>query len=284
MQSQTLQAQPTLIESLYRAVVKFYRGDARHFQITYLFSFLCYGILALGWEANLLKYAVIFGTCLAVQALGLHLTKKPMSGLKSALITSLGLCLILKANLPVTLALAAALSIGSKFVLRYNNKHIFNPNNFGIIVTMLITGDAWISPGQWGSSTLLLFFIGMLGLVVLFKVGRIDTSLAFLGTFAVLQFAKVVLWQGWPMDFFFHQFTSGTLLLYSFFMITDPVTTPNAPKARILWAAGIALVSFILTNWLFLHTAPIWALFFIAPVTVFLDKKFKHKQFQWTTS
>lgn len=284
MQSHTLPSNPTLIESLLKGIIDFFKGDARHFQIIYLLGFLCYGIYSLGWEADLLKYSVTIGTCLLVQAAFLKYHKKSMVGLKSALITGLGLCLLLKANMFGTLAFAGGISIASKFLLRYNGKHIFNPNNFGIILTILITGDAWISPGQWGSGALMVFFIGVLGSLMLFKVGRIDTILAFLGTFAVLQFVKVVLWQGWPMDFFFHQFTSGTLFLYAFFMITDPVTTPNAPKARILWAAGIALVSFLLTNWLFLHTAPIWALFFIAPLTVFLDKKFKHKKFQWTPS
>ena len=53
--------------------------------------------------------------------------------------------------------LASFIAIGSKFLLKYNGKHIFNPANIGIIATILITKNAWISPGQWGSNIILLF-------------------------------------------------------------------------------------------------------------------------------
>ncbi|MFK7968736.1 MAG: RnfABCDGE type electron transport complex subunit D [Bacteroidia bacterium] len=38
--------------------------------------------------------------------------------------------------------------------------------------------------------------------------------------------------------------TNGSLLLFTFFMITDPMTTPNARKPRIVWAILIGIVSF----------------------------------------
>ena len=41
--------------------------------------------------------------------------------------------------------------------LKIKNKHLFNPANFGIIFSVFILGDAWISPGQWGSSAIFLF-------------------------------------------------------------------------------------------------------------------------------
>jgi Na+-translocating ferredoxin:NAD+ oxidoreductase RnfD subunit len=74
---------------------------------------------------------------------------------------------------------------------------------------------------------------------------------------------------------------NGSLLLFAFFMITDPKTTPNAPVARIIWSMLVGVITFVVTNWLYFHTAPIWVLFFIAPLTVLFDRFFKHKPFQW---
>ena len=255
--------------------------DARHFQIVYLSLFLVYGIFYLGWQADISAYGLVIGTCLGVQGIFIGLTGKSRSSLKSALITALGLCLLLKVNNPATLVFAASVAISSKFLIRVNQKHLFNPANIGIIAALAFSGDAWVSPGQWGNNALMVYFFGAAALMVLLKVGRIDTSLAFLATFAVLEYLRTVVFLGWGMDVLTHKLSSGTLLLFAFFMITDPVTTPNAPKARILWASGIALLTFFLTNWFYVHTAPIWALIIYSPLTVMLDRLFVYQKFKW---
>ena len=80
----------------------------------------------------------------------------------------------------------ATIAIASKFLIRVRGKHIFNPANIGIVGAMLLTGDAWVSPGQWGAGPALVFLVGAAGLMVVLRVGRIDTSMAFLLTFALL--------------------------------------------------------------------------------------------------
>lgn len=259
----------------------FFNRDARHFQIAYLGGFLLFGIFALGWEAELLRYAVVLSVCLGTQLLWARFTNQRYSSWKSALITGLGLCLLLKANSFWTLGLAASLAISSKFLIRYQGKHLFNPANLGIILAIVLTGDAWISPGQWGNTAIFLFLIGVTGSVVLWKVGRLDTCLTFLATFGGLLLIQNVFYKGWPMDFWLHSMTNGSLLLFTFFMITDPVTTPKAPKARLLWAAGIGVLAFLLTSWQYVHTAPIWALVVYAPITALLDRKFGGTLFRW---
>lgn len=255
--------------------------DARHFQLAYLGTFLVFGILALGWKADLPAYLVILGTSLLSQLMWVALTGGRYDSIKSALITALGLCLLLKATALWVLALAAFLAISSKFLIRTGNKHLFNPANFGIIATIVLTGEAWVSPGQWGNAVILLFLMGASGLIVLLKVGRLDTSIAFLASFGGLLFLQNVLYKGWPIDHLLHSLTTGTLLLFAFFMITDPKTTPNAPKARILWAAGIGVITFIMTAWFDVFDAPIWALFFVSPLTVLFDRWFRHARFEW---
>lgn len=255
--------------------------DARHFQILYLGFFLIIGIATLGWDLEGWNFIAIISAALITQAICIQLTTKNWHSLKSGMITALGLCLLLKANSPWVLALAATAAISAKFLIRYKNKHVFNPANFGIIIAILLTGDAWISPGQWGSASILFFLIGALGLIVLLKVGRLDISLTFLLTFFLFEYLRTVVYLGWEWDVLLHKFTNGSFLLFTFFMITDPVTTPNSPKARIIWAIMLAALSFSLTSWFYIHTAPIWALFFISPITVILDRKLKGKRFQW---
>lgn len=197
----------------FQATWNWFRSDARHYQVLFQLSFLLYGIFVLGWEIPLLRFNIIILSCLAVQAAFIQFKTKDWTGLKSALITSFSICLMMQANSISTFLLAGALSISSKFFLKIRGKHIFNPANFGIIVTYLITGDSWISPGQWGSDALLLMLVGCTGLLVLLRVKRLDTAFAFLIAFLGLSYVRNVLYLGWPTDFFYHQLTGGSMLL-----------------------------------------------------------------------
>lgn len=264
------------------APLNFLQKDARHFQIAYLSLFLVYGIIELGWDADLAKIGMTIGACLGMQALLSLATGKDLGSLKSALISSLGLCLLFKANLITTVLIAAALTIASKFLIKVNRKHIFNPVNFGIVMGMALTGDAWVSPGQWGSSAVLLYFMGAAALLVLLKVGRIDTSLTFLLAFGGMEFVRTVLYLGWPVDHFLHLMTNGTVLLFTFFMITDPMTTPNHPRARIIWSVLVAALTFSLSHLFQLQSAsPIWALFIISPLTILFDRYLAGEKYEW---
>jgi Na+-transporting NADH:ubiquinone oxidoreductase subunit NqrB len=256
--------------------------DARHFQILYLSLFLVYGIAVLDWSNGLDRILLTFGFALGTQGLFILLGKANPSSLKSAFISALGLCLLLKTNALHTAAIAATITIAGKFFIKFDGKHVFNPVNLGIIATVMLTGDAWVSPGQWGSSFIALYFMGAAALLVLLKCGRIDTSLAFIISYFGLEFTRTVLWLGWPMDHFVHLMTNGTILLFTFFMITDPMTTPNHAKARIIWAVMIGILTFILTHVFYLESgAPIWALFIISPLTIAFDKFFQSQKYQW---
>lgn len=258
--------------------------DARHFQIAYLGSFLVLGILFLDWENELLKYFIFISTALFVQFIGNHVIGNKTSAWKSALITALGLSLLCKTNQYETAVFAAFIAIASKFLIRYKGKHIFNPVNVGIVATIFISQDAWVSPGQWGSHFMILFMLGILGFLVLKKVDRIDASTCFLLVFGGLQFIRSVWYLGWTPDVFLHQISSGTLVLFTFFMLTDPMTTPNHKGARIAWVTGISIVAFILSNYMHVYAAPIWVLFFFAPLTPLLDRWWKADKFEWKLS
>jgi Na+-translocating ferredoxin:NAD+ oxidoreductase RnfD subunit len=86
------------------------------------------------------------------------------------------------------------------------------------------------------------------------------------------------------MDHFIQSVSTGSLLLFSFFMITDPKTIPNHRLARVLWCIAIAAVSFYLTAFKFMNSAPIFMLVFAQPLVPLLDKIFKARRFEWVKS
>ena len=125
-------------------------ADPRLFQIAILLTFLVYGTLVLDFEVDLTTAVAIVGTALASQWLlsrGLALTRVD---LKSALISGLSLTLLLRTDILAIGVLAGALAIGSKFLIRWRGKHVFNPANFALVI-LTLTPYAWSSPGQWGS-------------------------------------------------------------------------------------------------------------------------------------
>jgi Na+-transporting NADH:ubiquinone oxidoreductase subunit NqrB len=115
---------------------------------------------------------------------------------------------------------------------------------------------------------------------VLKRVGRWDTTLAFLGSYALLE-ALRNLWLGWAWDVWAHRLMSGSLLLFALFMVTDPRSIPNARPARVLWAVGIAVLTFVLRNQFYLSTAVFWALLAMSFTTPLLDRWFVAQPFTW---
>lgn len=256
-------------------------ADPRWFQLIFQAGFLAYGLGWLQWHVQWLDFAAIFIGCLGTQYLFIANGKVPAHSLKSAAITGMGLSLLLRASSPWYLLLAAVLSILSKFLLRANGKHFFNPANFGIVTTVMATGEAWISPGQWGTAPILIFLSGAAGYLVLAKVQRWDVCVAFLGTFAMLMTIRYIGYLGWGWDVLLHRLLNGSLLLFSFFMITDPVSAPNHRIVRIIWGMAVAALAFYWAEFQYMQGTPIKALVLFCLLTPLLDYIFKGKNFQW---
>lgn len=272
------------IKSGLSCIISSFSKDARHYQISFLLIFLLTGIFSLKWPLEITQIYITFLLALFVQSLGIYFLKLPLNSYKSAIISSLSLCLLFRCDQYIIIALATIITISSKFIFRANGKHFFNPANIGICATILFTGEGWISPGQWGSDGLWLFLVGILGFLVVTKANRMELALSFIIAFGGAQIIRMYLWQNWPMDALTHQFTNGALLLFTFFMITDPVSTPKNKTVRIAWAFCIGLISFYLQAYEWINGAPIWALFFLSPLTPVLDHFFKGEKHQWVAT
>lgn len=265
------------------------RLDPRYFQVIFQVIFLSYGILILGWEADWQHISISIAGCILFQyAADSIKAKRPLKPHEfdrwgfSVLISAMSLCLLLKTNSWQISLLAAFLTVISKYIFRWNQKHIFNPSAFGIVACLFFTNDAWLSPGQWGSDAVIFFTVITLGTIVVTRVQKLDISLAFLFTFIGLLYWRQVYVLGWPLDHFIHSVSTGSLLLFTFFMISDPRTSPNHPLARILWAVLIAIIAFYLAAFKWKYNTLIWVLVAAAPLVPLLDKIFKAKNFTWS--
>jgi Na+-transporting NADH:ubiquinone oxidoreductase subunit NqrB len=242
--------------------------DPRWLQIPFLASFLTIGLSARDfplWHAPL-----IFATALGTQIAFTRLLRLPDAGLLSPVITSFGLTLLLRTDLLWLPPLAAFLAIASKFLLRIRGRHFVNPANFGLCACMLLTPHAWCSPAQWGEASLLLLWVLGLGCMVAHRAFRSDVSLAFLGSWILLRAARV-LYLGQRAPVLLHQLESGSLLLFTFFMISDPKTTPRGRAARLAFAGCVAALAFALQHVVYARNPIIWALFLCAPLVPLLD-------------
>jgi hypothetical protein len=148
------------------------------------------------------------------------------------------------------MALACALAIGSKYVLRVRQngrlRHFMNPSNFAIAVILVTYQWTGMLPWMYTADLhgvwdwLVPLIIVMLGvrLNILFT-GRVPTILSWLVTFVILAAARA--WYfGYPFPGQLVVLTGIPMVLFTLYMITDPQTSPSLLRSQILFGSGIA--------------------------------------------
>lgn len=246
------------------------RLDPRLPQIAALAFLLAYGLLRLDLEVRPARAAIVLATALATQYACSRYWRLPAFDVRSALISGISLCLLLRTSFSALAIAGAVLAIGSKFVIRVRGKHVFNPTNFALVV-LLLTGQAWVSPGQWGNAALFGFLLACLGGIVATRAARADVTLAFLVTYGGIVVARS-LWLGEPMSIPVHRLENGALLIFAFFMISDPRTTPDHRAGRILFAVLVALGGAFVQLRLFRTNGLLWSLAAFAPLVPLIDR------------
>jgi len=257
--------------------------DPRCYQVVALGTLLTFGAFELGIGASASNVAAIFITALGTQWLLTRWLGTGRFDPLSPLITSLSLSLLFRTDTPALAVAAAGLAIGSKFLLRIRGKHVFNPATFGIVALFIASDHAWISTGQWGSATLGGLALISLGMLVLTRARRAETTFAFLATYALIVAGRAM-WLGDPVSIPLHQLRNGALLVFAFFMISDPRTTPDSAACRLLFGAIVAAVTASLQFALFQPGAPVIALAACAPLTPLLDALFRDRRYEWANA
>jgi enediyne biosynthesis protein E5 len=236
-------------------------ADPRLYQIGTLASLLVYGMGWLDFDITPGRVILLLTTVLLTQWVGDRLVGGPpfKSSARSALISGLSLCLLLRTNRTDLAILAAALTIAGKFLIRVDGKHVFNPTNGGIAAMLLLTSQVWVSPGQWGSAAFFAFLLACAGSLVVNRAARSDVTYAFIVCYCTLLFGRS-LYLGEPLAIPLHRVESGALLLFTFFMISDPKTTPDSRIGRVLFAVIVAFVAWYVQFRLFRTNSLLWSL------------------------
>jgi len=259
------------------------RWDPRLYQIATLACLLIYGVVRLDLEVQTATAAVIIATALATQAICTRLSRRGCFDPRSALISALSLCLLLRTSSLELAMLTALVAIASKFVLRVGDKHVFNPTNFALVAMMLATGAVWVSPGQWGSGVIFAFVLACAGGLVVNRAARADVTLAFLVIWAGILVARS-LWLGEPLAIPLHRLQNGALVLFAFFMISDPKTTPASRPGRLLFAALVAFGTYVVQFWLFRPNGLLWSLAVCSLAVPVIDRLLPGSRYEWRTS
>lgn len=255
-------------------------ADPRYYQIIVLTTLVTFGVFALDFGIHWQNALAIVTSALAVQYLASRYLARIRFDPLSPLITSLSLTLLLRTDILALAVLAAAIAIGSKFLLRVRGKHVFNPANVALVTLMLASDKAWISSGQWGSAAIGTFALACLGFVVLTRAKRAETTFAFLGAYAILLVVRAV-WLNDPLSIPLHQVQNGALLIFAFFMISDPKTTPNSSLGRVLYGTLVASITYAIQFVLYEPNGPILALIMSAPFVPLFDALSQGRQYRW---
>lgn len=271
------------VKSLYkpgwRRVWDVVRLDPRHYQIGVLSSLILLGIFHFAFQLPWWHVVACVSSTLGTQVVADKIIGRKFDA-RSPLISALSLTILLRTG-SIWLSVAAGIiAIGSKYIIRWRGKHIFNPANFGLVILSLLFTGAWISPGQWGTAPLFALFLLGIGGIVTGKAKRWDVSMALLASYAILIFGRA-LWLGDPLSIPTHQMQNGAILIFAFFMISDPKTTPDARFGRVIYAILVAVVGFTIQFGFYNSAGIILALILTAPIVPFIDKIIPAGRYHW---
>ena len=256
------------------------KQDPRGYQIAVLSGLLSYGVWSLDLGISGGRVVLLLAVCLATQYACTRLWKLERYDPRSALISGLSLCLLLRTSDPLLAVVGGVVAVSSKFLIRVDGRHLVNPTNFGLVVMMLATDRVWVSPGQWGSVAVFGFLLACVGVLVVNRAARSDVTYAFLGCFTAIVVGRTV-WLGDPLAIAMHTLQSGGLVLFAFFMISDPKTTPDSRAGRVLFALlvslGAAYVQFLLHR----PNGVLWSLVLCSMTVPLINRWLPGQRFTW---
>ena len=167
-------------------------------------------------------------------------------------------------------ALCAALSIMSKYVIRVDGRHIFNPSNFGIVAMLLLAADAVAGLSvQWGNNMLPMAVVWCFGAAIIASVGRFHITVTYVLSFVFFSILRAAVTEHpWLSEV--APLTGPMYQLFIFFMITDPKTTVQPKWGQYLVAFLVAALEAVFRLMQFVY-APFYALFLVGPVANLIE-------------
>ncbi len=228
------------------------------------------GQTVLDFKVSIAQIAVSIVFCALVEAAVILRQQHVLAWPASGMLTGSSVALLLRAsgtdhgdwwslNGIEFFVLAGLVSLLSKHLIRPGGRHLFNPSNLGIVWALLVIGPnhvfpqyLWWGPNQVGVASA--YAVILVGAVwILPKVRMVTMALAFLATFAVLVgglalsgASFIAIWQQGPItgaSYWSNVVLSPEVLVFVFFMMSDPQTAPRASRDRIFYGAATAVVA-----------------------------------------
>lgn len=137
----------------------------------------------------------------------------------------------------VALFVAVFVAMGSKYVIAYKKRHVFNPAAIGALIAALIFGygSSW-----WVSDTRLMPIILVGGLLVAYKIQRLSMVGVFFGSLAIMLSIATGIMTG-SLDIAIGTLLDprvfGSVAFFAFVMLVEPMTSPTKRKIQYGYAA-----------------------------------------------
>jgi Na+-translocating ferredoxin:NAD+ oxidoreductase RnfD subunit len=250
--------------------LRFFSPENRYLAPALITSILLAGQLSFGILESYQKTCLAILTAIAAElVLGrIMLGKWPHPS--SAYITGISVGILVRSPAFWPYALCSLISIMSKYVLRIQGKHIWNPSNFGICALLLLAPQAVAGLSiQWGNNIWPLLVIWVLGSAIIWRVNRFNITGTYVISFIAFSFLRSWI-TGHPWQAEISPITGPMYQLFIFFMITDPKTTLRSKTGQSVVAFLVALVEMVLRLLQSVY-APFYSLFLVGSAAFLLE-------------
>ena len=230
-----------------------------------LTAHLSFGILE-GWERTALAIATAIGTELLLGRITYGAFPHPAS----SYISGISAGILVRSPFLWPYFFSSFISIVSKYVLRANGRHLWNPTNFGVsVLAFLAPATVTVLSIQWGNNIAPMAVIWLLGSVIVWRVGRAHISATYVAAFLAFSVVRTLV-AGTPFLANVAPITGPMYQLFIFFMVTDPKTTVRSTRGQVLVVIVVAFVEMLLRLGEVLY-APFYALFLVGPAALLIE-------------
>ena len=200
----------------------------------------------------------------------------------SAYISGISVGILLRSPAFWPYAVCAALAITSKYVVRYKNRHLFNPSNFAICAVIFLAANTVATLSiQWGNNLWAMAVIWALGSAIVWRLRRFHICATYVVSFVLFAALRAAI-VGDPFLSELSPITGPEYQLFIFFMLTDPKTTVRSRLGQCAVAFTVAAAEMLLRLDSSIY-APLYALFLVGPPALLLSmwwnaRREKHQQ------
>jgi hypothetical protein len=142
--------------------------DSRFVPPLFITLILLVGHLGFGILESYQKTLLAIGTSMATEVVLGRIFLKKWPHLASAYITGISVGILLRSPAMWPYMLCAMIAITSKYVLRFQGRHIWNPSNFGICAMLFLASESVATLSiQWGNNLAAVLVIWLLGTIII---------------------------------------------------------------------------------------------------------------------